>query len=111
MALAITLLDDNQRRVLQRAERIFKAPGEVREWSRAASERATRFQCATGQLYALGSFFFELGENHELLFDTVFNQIGQDYAAIDRGIIESLGARVLTPEEARKKLKLKKHTR
>ena len=28
-----------------------------------------------------------------------------------RGIIESLGARVLTPEEARKKLKLKKHTR
>ena len=28
-----------------------------------------------------------------------------------RRIIESLGARVLTPEEARKKLKLKKHTR
>ncbi|MEZ4253928.1 MAG: TonB-dependent receptor, partial [Polyangiales bacterium] len=42
------------------------------------------------QLYALGAASLELGENHELLFDTVFNQIGQDYAAIDRGIIESL---------------------
>ena len=60
MALAITLLDDNQRRVLQRAERIFKAPGEVREWSRAASERATRFQCATGQLYAFDPLSVEL---------------------------------------------------
>lgn len=42
------------------------------------------------QLYALGAVSLELGENHEFLFDTIFNQIGQDFAAIDRGIIESL---------------------
>jgi hypothetical protein len=42
------------------------------------------------QLYALGALSLELGENHELLFDTVINQIGVDYAGLDRGILESL---------------------
>lgn len=42
------------------------------------------------QVYALGALSLELGENHELLFDTIINQTGSDYTGLDRGIIESL---------------------
>ncbi|MBX3245600.1 MAG: TonB-dependent receptor [Myxococcales bacterium] len=42
------------------------------------------------RLYALGVANLELGDDHEVTYTTLFNQIGIDYTAIDQGIIESL---------------------